>query len=323
MRRRAFLGLASVAMPFAVFAQQGRRKWHISVLFLGSPASFLAQRGIPLFRQRLRELGYTEINTDIEERYADGDQGRLTKLAQEVAARNVDVIVAQAVAATIAARRATSIIPIVMLHAGDPIGAGLIHNLAHPGGNITGTVNLPLGGKLVDLVRELLPNVAKVAILNNPTSAAAASFIATIDDAARKSRMSVTVAQVTKREDFPAAFAVIRAAQPDALLVVVEPLIAQYDGTLIEFAAAARLPTIYDGAAQVRRGGLMAYAVSYLEHYPLAADYVDKILKGERAAELPVQQPKKFELVINLKTANALGVTIPQSLLVRADEVIR
>ena len=311
-------------MPLGAFAQQQGKIWHIGVLFFPSASSALSQRGMPVFRQRLRELGYVEGKTIvIDERYAEGNAQRLTELAREFAARKVDVIVASAVAATTAARQATNTIPIVMVHAGNPVGAGLIASLARPGGNVTGTTNLPLGGKQVDLLRELVPRIAKLAILANPTNAGTASFVASVTDAAFRSNISVVVVDVTRIEDFPKAFATIRSAHPDGLLVLVEPLFVTRTAEVIEFAATTRLPAIYDIGEMARRGGLIAYATLYLEHYALAADYVDKILKGAKPGDLPVQQPARFELVINRKTAQALGLTIPQSLLLRADEVIQ
>ena len=313
-----------LAVPLGAFAQQQGKIWHIGVLFFASSSSALSQRGMPVFRQRLRELGYVEGKSIvIDERYAEGNGQRLTELAREFAARKVDVIVASAVAATTAARQATNTIPIVMVHAGNPVGAGLIASLARPGGNVTGTTNLPLGGKQVDLIRELVPRVAKLAILANPTNAGAPSFVASATDAASKSNISVVVADVTRIEDFPKAFATIRSAHPDGLLVLAEPVIGARTAEVIEFAATTRLPAIYDFGDMARRGGLIAYATLYLEHYALAADYVDKILKGAKPGDLPVQQPARFELVINRKTAKALGLTIPPSLLLRADEVIQ
>ena len=279
---------------------------------------------MPLFRARLRELGYVEGKSIlIDDRYADGDSQRLDELARELVAARVDVIVASALAATVAARHASDTIPIVMVHAGNPVGAGLIASLSRPGGNVTGTTNVPLGGKQVQLIREVVPRVAKLAVLANPTNAGATLILADIADAARSFGISVIVVEVSRTDDFPKAFAAIRSARPDALMVLVEPMIGGSRKQIVEFAAGSRLPAIYDFGGVARDGGLISYSPVFLDHYPLAADYVDKILKGAKPADLPVQQPAKFELLINLKTAKALGLAIPQSVLVRADEVIQ
>ena len=296
----------------------------IGMLIFGLGEAPYSKRAITVFRQRLAELGYVEGKTVlIDARYAEGNAQRLTDLARELAASKVDVIVTVASAATAAARQETSTIPIVMVHAGNPVGAGLIASLARPRGNVTGTTNLPLGGKLVDLMRELVPRVGKVAVLTNPTSPGAPPFVAAMTDAARKSNIDVVVAEVARAEDFTNAFTMIRNARPDGLLVAVEPFIGKHIAEVFEFAASTRLPAIYDSGEPVRLGGLIAYATVYIEHYALAADYVAKILKGAKPGDLPVQQPSRFELIINMNTAKALGITIPQSLLLRADEVIQ
>jgi putative ABC transport system substrate-binding protein len=292
------------------------------VLYYGPRSNSAAATGLPLFRERLRELGYVEgKNILIEDRYADGNSQRLEELARELVESRVDVIVASAQAATSAARHATGTIPIVMVYAGNPIGAGLIASLARPGGNVTGTANLPLGAKQVQLIREVAPGVAKLAVLANPTNAAAVPIIADITDAARS--FGISVVEVSRGDDFPKAFAATRSARPDALMVLVEPMIGANGKQILDFAARFRLPTISDFGSMARLGGLMSYGPVFLDHYPLAADYVDKILKGVKPADLPVQQPAKFELVVNLKTATALGLTIPQAMLLRADEVIQ
>jgi putative ABC transport system substrate-binding protein len=325
--RRAILRMvgAGVLIPRSNPArgQQRAKIPRIGVLHFWSRGEF-STRAIAMFRRRLSELGYVEGKTIvIDERYADGNAQRLSELARELAASKVDVIVAPAVAASSAARQATSMIPIVMVHAGNPVGAGLIASLARPGGNITGTSNLPLGGKHVDLLRELVPRVAKIAILANPANPGTPSFMEAMTDAARKFNIGVVVAEVSRAEDLPNAFTVIRNARPDGLLVMVDPLIGSYVAEVIAFAATSRLPAIYDSGELARQGGLIAYATEYMGHYTLAADYVDKILKGGTPGDLPVQQPARFELVINMKTAKTLGLTIPQSLLLRADEVIQ
>jgi len=327
--RRLFLcGLgvgALIGRPCTASGQEPARISRVGVLYYGPHSNNVtAEAGLPLFRERLRELGYVEgKNILIEDRYADADSQRLDELARELVKSGVDVIVASAIAATLAARRATGTIPIVMVHAGNPVGAGLIASLARPGGNVTGTANLPLGAKQVQMVREIVPGVAKLAVLANPTNAGARPILADITEAARSLGIGVVVVEVSRTDDFPKAFAAIRSARPDGLMVLVEPMIGANRTQIIDFAASSRLPAMYDFGGLVRAGGLISYAPVFLDHYTLAADYVDKILRGARPADLPVQQPAKFELLINLKTAKALGITIPQSLLLRADMVIQ
>ncbi len=289
---------------------------------LGDPA--LPQHFRSAFRQRLSALGYVEgKNILIDERSAEGNAERLIALAHELAASRVDVIVTPAVTASRAARQATSTIPIVMVHAGDPVGAGLIASLARPGGNVTGTTNLSYGGKQVELMRELVPRAAKLAILLNPSNAGARRYVADATATSRSFNLTITVVEVVRVEDLPDAFAKIRSIQPDGLLVMGDPLIGEYRANVIAFAASTRLPASYDLPNWARDGGLIAYGPLLVEHYVMAAGYVDRILKGAKPADLPVEQPTRFELIINLKTAKPLGLTIPQSLLLRADEVIK
>jgi putative ABC transport system substrate-binding protein len=247
----------------------------------------------------------------------------LSELARELAAIKVDAIVAPAVAASRAARQATNSIPIVMVHAGDPVGAGLIASLARPGGNVTGTMNLSYAGKQVELMHELAPRVVNLAILLNPTNVGARTYVVEAMDAARRFNLSIAVAEVARIEDFQHAFALIRDMRADGLLVMGDPLIGDHRSEVFAFAASARLPAIYDPPHMARYGGLVAYGPLMVEHYVAAAGYVDKILKGARPTDLPVEQPMRFELVVNLKTARALGLTIPQSLIARADDVVQ
>jgi putative ABC transport system substrate-binding protein len=326
--RRALLralgagALITVALPASV--QRPPKMPRVALLLIETRESYTADDGLALFRQRLRDLGYVEGKSIlIEERYADASTQRLNELARELVESKVEIIVAPTVAATTAARKATSTIPIVMVHAGNPIGAGLIESLARPGGNVTGTTNMLLGGKQVELIRELVPRASKLGVLVNPTNAGAAPVLANMTDTARSFNVGLVVAEVTRAEDFPNAFTVLRNARPDGLLVMVEALITANYARLLDFAASTRLPASYDSNWIVREGGLISYGPVLLEQYALAADYVDKILKGAKAGDLPVQQPTKFKLVINLKTAKALGLTIPQSLLLRADELIQ
>jgi putative ABC transport system substrate-binding protein len=276
------------------------------------------------FRERLSALGYVEgKNILIEELSAEDHAERLSELARELAASKVDVIVAPAVTAASAARRATNTIPIVMVHAGDPVGAGLIASLARPGGNVTGTTNLSFAGKQVELMRQLVPRSIKLAILLNPSNAGARRYVADAMEAGRRFNLGIVVAEVARAEDFPNAFAMIRDMRPDGLLIMGDPFIGGHRAEVIAFAASARLPAVYDISNMARDGGLVSYGPLFVEHYVMAAGYVDRILKGAKPADLPVEQPTRFELLINLKTAKSLGLTIPQSLIVRAEEVIQ
>jgi putative ABC transport system substrate-binding protein len=306
----------------------------VAILFYGSgtsttvsSSSAIGVSPIALFRERLEELGYVEgTNILLEERYADGDPQRLQQLAQEIVTGNPDVIVAIAAAATKAARQATSTIPIVMAHAGDPVGAGWVKTLAKPGGNVTGTTSqIPdLGSKQVELLRELLPGLARLGVLANRTNSGTPPTLANVTEAARRFNIDVTVAEVTRTEDFDAALRLLSGARLDALYVMIEPMIYLNRQRVVDFAAASRLPASYDvGREIVRQGGLISFGPVLQAHYALAAEYVDKILKGARPADLPIQQPTQFALVVNLAAAKALGLAVPQSLLTRADEVIR
>jgi putative ABC transport system substrate-binding protein len=274
------------------------------------------------FLERISALGYVEGKSIvIEERSAEGHPERRAELARELVASKVDIIVTPTVTTSTAARQATSTIPIVMVHAGDPVGAGLIASLARPGGNVTGTTNLLLGGKQVELIRELVPRAVKLAMLVNPSNAGTRTYVTDATETCRLLNCGMAVAEVTLDEEFPSAFATIRNLRPDALLVMDEPMIGKHRAEVIAFAASARLPACYGQANMVRQGGLVCYGPLLLEHYVMAAGYVDRILKGAKPADLPVGQPTRFELVINSKTAKALGLTISQSLNARAEVI--
>jgi ABC-type uncharacterized transport system substrate-binding protein len=301
----------------------------VVLLFFGTrefPGATMSE-GAALFHRRLAELGYVEGKSIVvEERYADGDSRQLTQLAREIVDSKPEIVVTAAFAATMAVRQATSTIPIVMLHAGNPVGSGLVESLAHPAGNVTGTTSMvpDLGAKQVELLRQLIPRLARLGVLLNPANAGHSSALANVMDSARLHDIQVVVAEVTRVDDFDNAFGTLREARPDAILVMMEPLIGANRGRILEFAAANRLPASYDvGSDIVRRGGLISYGPLLRSHYAQGADYVDKILKGADPGDLPVQQPTEFALTINLKTASSLGLTIPQSVLLRADEVIR
>lgn len=324
--RRAAIALLGATAPWSweASAQPAPQPPRIGVLWFASASDPFVGRHMAVFRQRLRELGYLEGKTIlIDECHAAGSPQRLSELAHDLVAKKTDVIVASALAATRAARAASATIPIVMLHAGDPIGAGLITSLARPGGNITGTTNLPLFGKLVELMRELLPRVGKLALITNTSNAALRTGHAIAEEAARGFNMSLMLADVSRDEDFAAAYARVRDARVDALLVFVDPLIGKHRVEVLEFAAGLRLPVGSDNGDTTRAGGLASYGILFSEHYVLGADYVDKILKGAKPADLPVAQPTRFELIVNRQTARSLGLTIPRIVLLRADEVIQ
>jgi putative ABC transport system substrate-binding protein len=270
---------------------------------------------------RLRELGYIDGKTiQIHARYAGGVLDRLPGLARELVALKVDVIVAMSSSATVAAREATARIPIVMVNA---FGAGLIESLARPGGNVTGMTSMlqDLGGKLLELLHQVLPLARRVAVLCNPTNAAVPPQLQDAANAARRLGLELVVVDVVA-QDFEPAFARIEQSRAEALVVFVDPLIFFNGKAVIAFAARRRLPALYNSADMVRDGGLMSYGTNTDAQFPRAAEYVDKILKGARPSELPVEQPIRFETLVNLKTARALNLELPPSLLVAADEVI-
>jgi putative ABC transport system substrate-binding protein len=323
MDRRAFIaGVTAFATAGLAHTQQPAKIPRAGLLVPGLRSDW--DRVISFYRQRLRELGYVDGRTiHLEERYADNDPQRMAELARELAAARVDVIVAIALAATRTAREATQTIPIVMVHGG--YTPEIFETLSRPGRNVTGTVSLTsdLGDKHIEILRELVPRAKRIAILGNFANPGLQIYMEGAKRAARGLGIEVVLANVARIEDFPMAFDVIRVASPGALAAAVDPLIFGQRIKVIEFAASARLPTLYSSGDISREGGLISYSTDFAAHYPIAADYVNKILKGARPEDLPIQQPTKIELVINLKTARALGLTIPQSLLLRADEVVQ
>ena len=325
--RRSVLFVGAISMlaaPRFSRSQAPSKIPRIGILWFGSINTPAALQNRSAFRQRLAALGYVEgKNIVIDERSAEGNPERLRELARGLVASKVEVIVTPAVTASRAARQATSTIPIVMVHAGDPVGAGLIASLARPGGNVTGSMNLSYAGKQIELMREIAPRAFKLAILLNPTNANAPKYVTEAMEAGRSFNLSIAVAEVTHVADFQNAFEMFREMRPDGLLVMADPLIGDQIAQVIAFVASARLPAIYDQPAYAKAGGMVAYGPLLVEHYVMAAWYVSKILNGAKPADLPVEQPSRFALVINLKTAKTLGLTIPQSLLLRADEVIQ
>jgi putative ABC transport system substrate-binding protein len=320
MRRRDFLAVlgASAAWPFTTVAQQPLLP-RIGLLF-GTHGP--ARNGIV---QSLSERGYVDGKTaQIEQRSTEGRLERLPELARELVALPVDVIVSVAASATVAARQATATIPIVMVHAGDPIGYGLIESLARPGGNVTGTTSYSpeLVAKGIEILRELVPAIRRLLLLVVPSNAGSPLAIREAQGAADSLGMDLTVVRVERAADLDVALATIERAGADALYVFVEPMLYSNRSRLVEFAARTRLPTLYQNGDVVRDGGLIGYSPLFSTHYRRAADYVDKILKGAKPSDIPVEQSTHYELVINVASARAIGLEIPPTLLARADEVI-
>jgi putative ABC transport system substrate-binding protein len=277
------------------------------------------------FRQGLRELGYVDgQNVTIEWRWSEGKPDRFPGLATEVVALKPDVIVASGTQATRAAKRATSAIPIVMTTSSYPDKIGLVDSLSRPGGNVTGLSNVgpELSGKKLELLKEIAPKASRVAVLFNPASEVEPLAVRELSAAAAAVGVEIQSVEVRSPDDFSAAFAALSPSRVHALLALGNPINFRGRQLIADFALKNRLPSIYDERLFVEAGGLMSYAPSFTDSFRRAATYVDKILKGAKPADLPVEQPTKFELVINVKTAKILGLTIPPSLLLRADQLV-
>ena len=327
MKRRELiflLGGAAVAWPLSTRAQQTGKVHRIGYLGISSPS--LEPHYVEAFRKKLRELGHIEgENITIEYRWAEGHDDRLPNLAAELVRLQPEVIVTTGTPGTLAAKQATKTIPIVFASSGDPVRSGLIASFARPGGNATGFTILgsELEGKRLQLLKEAVPAVSRIAVLWNPANPAIKSFFEQTQVAAKALGVTLQpVVEVRLDADFERAFATISEARPDALIVLPDRSLLAHRTQIIEYAAANRLPGMYPFREYIDAGGLMSYATSSIDLFRGAAVYVDKILKGIKPTDLPVQEPTKFELVINLKTAKALGLTVPQALLARADEVI-
>jgi putative ABC transport system substrate-binding protein len=329
MDRRVFISCIAISLlaaPFAVEAQPAGKIPQIGFLVAASASDSAYARLIEAFRQGLRDLGYVEgRNIVVEYRYADGKYERLPALAAELVRLKVDVIVSHGTNAPLAAKKATSAIPIVMTSAGDPVGSGLVSSLARPGGNVTGlSLMIPeLGGKRLQLLKEILPGLSRVAVLWNAANPYASLVVREMEATATTLGVQLQSLVVRGPDDFEGALAAATTGRAGALTAVEDPLTITKRRQIVDFAAKRRLPAIYGVKEFVDAGGLMSYGANFADLWRRSATYVDKILKGAKPADLPVQQPTKFEFVINLKTAKALGLTIPPSVLLRADEVIR
>ncbi len=326
--RRGFLRTLAgglLAAPRIADAQQPGKVYRLGYLSAGSGT--LSSPYTTAFRQGLRDLGWVEgQNIVIEYRSAEGQFDRLPALAAELVRLKVDVIVATPTPAALAAKSATGTIPIVGASLADPVGLGLIPSLARPAGNITGlsySVGADIFGKDLELLREAVPKVQRVAVLSNPDGPTQPLIMNNIKSAARSLGLQLLPVGARGPAEFDGAFATMARERAGALFVVTDPAYIAHRARLVDLAAKNRLPSMFTQRADAEAGGLMSYGPSFAAMYRRAAYYVDKILKGAKPADLPVEQPTKFELVINLKTANALGLAIPPSLLARADEVIQ
>ena len=323
MKRREFLGLVGVAVSVSsavARAQQSTKVYRIGLL-LGS----VTEARYEDFLGRLRELGYAEgRNLILERRFTEGRNERYHALATELVNLKVDLIVAPGTAAALAAKAATSVIPIVTVVVGDPVSARLIVSLDRPGGNITGTSSLAsdLPGKELELLKEIVPQLSRVAVLFNPTNTSHAPLVKELEAAAAILRIRVQSFSVRAPDEIESAFAKMATDPAEALVILDDPLMSVQRRGIVELAMLQRLPTVSTERSYAEAGALLSYGASFSDLFRRAATYVDKILKGAKPADLPVERPTKFQLAVNLKTAKSLGLVIPATMLARADEVI-
>ena len=324
MKRRQFitlLGGAAAAWPLAARAQQTGKLPIIG--FLGASPSIESQR-VAAFVQRLRELAWIDgRNLAIEYRWAEGRNERYAENAAELVRLKVDVIVTSATPPTLAAEQATAVIPIVFAAVSDPVGSGLVASLARPGGNVTGLANQisDTAGKKLELLREVVPGLRRLAIMVNVGNPASVLDMSEAQAAARTVGLEVTTSEIRRADDIAPAFEALK-DRADALYLSPDPLMNTNRTGINILAVGARLPTMHGSREYAEAGGLMSYGPNLPNHFRRAADFVDKILRGAKPADIPVEQPTKFDLIINLTTAKALRLKIPESLLLRADEVI-
>ena len=327
IRLALVVALGLFVSPLASSAQQAGRVYRVA--YLQTAPRTQSIHFLTALEAGLRDHGYVaRRNLTLEYRFADGRLERLTELATELVRLRADVIVTGLNPVTLAVRQVTTSIPIVMALGGDPVRAGLIISLARPGGNVTGLVfdtGPEIQGKRVELPRDAVSQVRRVAVLFNPAFASRVpgAFTQVVEEAARSLGLALQSVEVRRPAEFDGAFAAMVQGRAEGLLVLGDPLVFEYRARLAGLAERYRLPTVYPLREYVDAGDLISYGVDLSDLYRRAAVHVDKILKGAKPADLPVEQPTKFELVINLKTAKALGLTIPQSLLLRADEVIQ
>ncbi len=318
------LTVSVLTAPLAGEAQQTKKIPRIG--YLASSGGEPLKNRLAAFQQGLRELGYVEgKDIIIEHRTAEGKFARLPELAAELVRLGVDILVTEGTPAAHAAKNATSVIPIVIGNAGDPVGSGLVASLARPGGNITGLSSLSsdVALKRLQLLKEMVPSASRVAVLSNPGNSTNLLQLKDLGAAAPALGVTLLALDATKLEDIDSAFTTMRTKRPGALIVLGDPLFGTHRRRIAELAVKHQIPTIGTVGDFVLAGGLMSYAVNFPGLHRRAATYVDKILKGAKPAGLPVEQPMRLELVINLKAARQLGLTVPQSILYRADRVVQ
>lgn len=326
MDRRTFLGALSgglLATPLAAKAQQVGKVYRVG--FLGNSTEALEANLIGPFREGLRELGYVEgRNLVINYRWAEGHYDRFPGLIAELIALKVEVIVTAGTPAALAVKRATTTTPLVMVAVGDPVGTGLVKSLARTGGNLTGLVSIApdLEGKRLELLTEVVPKLTHVAFLLNPANAFHVTSEKQARAAAKTLHLKVEFVPVRSESEFDRAFDTISSRRPGALVMLADRLFLHHRMRIVAFAAQSRLPTVYAYTELVEAGGLMSFGPSYPGMHHRAAYFVDRLLKGVNPEDLPMEQPSKFQLVINLRTARTLGLMIPQLILLRADELI-
>ena len=320
------LTLSLTLAPLAAGAQESKAGRTVTIGYLGNSSPSLESNLVEAFREGLRQLGYVEgHNLIIKYQWAEGQQERSAVLAAELVRLKPDVILTSGTLGTLAAKQATQSIPIVTAIVGDPVAAGLVSSLAKPGGNVTGLSTLApeLSGKRLELFKQAVPKLSRVVALLNPANPFTTIAWKATQPAADALGVKLQPVEARSPNDLDRAFATIKEARPNGLIVLPDRLLLAYRASIVQFMAKNRLPGMFPFREFVQEGGLMAYGPDYTDMFRRAATFVDKILKGAKPADLPIEQPTKFDLVINLKTAKALGLTIPQSVLLRADEVIQ
>jgi len=329
VKRRSLLSLviAALAAPSSLLAQQRARVYRIGVLGVSEPTAETLKVSLVPFRQRLRELGWIEgQNIVIEQRWAQGRRERYPELAAELVRLKVDVIVTPTSEAATGVRKATQTVPIVGTFLGDPVKFGLVQSYARPGGNVTGLTSevggLPIAAKTLEFLKQAVPAASRIAVLVNPRSEFAGRLFEDIEAAAKALKVELVPVEAGAPEQLERAFARMQKTGVDALFVVADAMFFVHRARIAELAIRVRVPMGSAMALSAQAGGLIHYVMDLSDNYRRAADFVDKIFKGANPAELPIEQPAKFQLILNLKTARALRLTLPESLLVRADQLI-